>query len=158
MSGLSSIARTLLCLVALCAAFLMLFVTPSCTAMGPLKQPQEAWVHADRMTYDVIGPRFAKYVHDDGALMPVEKKALLDLMVDWRVRLEQAELVIKQTVLVEAQRVDARAPAAEPVEPPLVIFASRAPASDSGPPGDDRTAEAAWLYLWLNAPALGLTP
>lgn len=86
------------------AVFATLFASTalsSCQSIGPLKQPQEAWVRADRLTYDVIGPRFAQYVQADPALMPVEKKALLDLMIDWRVRVEQAEKAIGGGVLAQ---------------------------------------------------------
>lgn len=118
----SSIHRIVVLALAIAVfAFAPLF-TPSCTSVGPLKQPQEAWVRADRSTYEFIAPRFARYVTDDPQLMPVERKALLDVLVDWRVRLEQAEKAIAPPLVV-----DARARERGAVQDP---------GAATGPPGD----------------------
>lgn len=140
----SSIHRIVLLALAIAVFAFASLVTPACTSVGPLKQPQEAWVRADRTTYDFLAPRFARYVTDDPELMPVEKKALLDVLVDWRVRLEQAEKAIAPPLVVDARE---RAP--REVHDIGLLAAV-------GPPGDGDLDAALWVAVYMNSPALGL--
>lgn len=79
--------------IPLLAALLALGV--ACQAGGLLtaRQPAEDWVRADRATFDVVAPRLRAYVSADVTLQPSEQSALLGLLDDWKLRLEQGERI-----------------------------------------------------------------
>lgn len=72
-------AITALLVLLLCVAALT-----SCT-------PVQAYVQADRATYEAIAPPHARYVAADASLSPEQKQDRQDLLDTWRRRIEVAE-------------------------------------------------------------------
>lgn len=53
--------------------------------------PQEAYVQADRATYELIGPAYLAYVRGDAGLDVEQVQRRERLIASWRIRIEQAE-------------------------------------------------------------------
>ena len=53
--------------------------------------PQEAYIAADRATYELIGPAYLAYVRGDAGLDADQVQRRERLIDSWRIRIEQAE-------------------------------------------------------------------
>lgn len=62
---------------------------PSCALFQ--SGPSEAYIRADRATFDAIAPAHAEYLEADAALTPDQKEARRLALDSWELRLEVAE-------------------------------------------------------------------
>lgn len=68
-----------------------LLVALVCAAALTSCTPVQAYVQADRATYEAIAPPHARYVAADASLSPEQKQDRQDLLDTWRKRIESAE-------------------------------------------------------------------
>lgn len=53
--------------------------------------PGRGYIHADRLTYDVVAPAFAAYVGSDQSLDQGQRDRRLETLRSWEARIQQAE-------------------------------------------------------------------
>lgn len=81
--------KRLMLAVVLCATM------PSCKFFARAASTPENWVVADRATYEVVVPDYTTYIEEDPAIPDLEKKAKIEMLRSWGVRLRAAEETIK---------------------------------------------------------------
>ena len=97
-----------------------------CGALG--RSPSQAYVAADRATYEAVAPEYATYVNDDATLDDDQRARRVRTVETWRLRIESAERAAGGRPPAPA------APAAPAAPPPVPGGPSATPDDDA--PGD----------------------
>lgn len=73
----------------------MLATLPSCKFFARAASTPESWVRADRATFEVVAPDYTMYIEMDPSLPPLEKKAKIEMLRSWSVRIRAAEKTVE---------------------------------------------------------------